>query len=274
MTIAPIPVIVNGATGKMGREAIRAIAAATDLQLIGALARNPDLLGEDIGEVVGCGSLEVPITNDKEALFAMGSQQPEVPVVVDLTHPEVIYENVRAAIAYGIFPVIGTTGLTPEQLAELDSFAHKSSLGGLVIPNFSIGMVLMQQAAVQAAKYYEHVEIIELHHDQKADAPSGTSLKTAQMLAELGKTFNSAKVATSETLPGARGGEAGEGIRIHSIRLPGLVAHQQIIFGEAGETYTLRHDTTDRSCYMPGLLQCIRKVRAVRGIVYGLEKVL
>jgi len=274
MTTAPIPVIVNGATGKMGREAIKAIAAAEDLQLIGALARNPERLGQDIGEVVGCGALEVPITNDKEALFAMGSQQPEVPVVVDLTHPSVIYENVRAAIAYGIFPVIGTTGLTADQLSELDAFAQKSSLGGLVIPNFSIGMVLMQQAAIQASKFYDHVEIIELHHDQKADAPSGTSLKTAQMLGELGKTFNPPKVDEKETLAGARGGDAGEGIRVHSIRLPGLVAHQQIIFGELGETYTLRHDTTDRSCYMPGVLMCVRKVRDVRGMIYGLEKIL
>lgn len=270
----PIPVIVNGATGKMGREAIKAIAAAEDLQLIGALARNPERIGQDIGEVVGCGPLEVPITHDKEALFAMGSQQPEVPVVVDLTHPEVIYENVRAAIAYGIFPVIGTTGLSRDQLVELDAFAQKSSLGGLVIPNFSIGMVLMQQAAIQASRFYDHVEIIELHHDQKADAPSGTAIKTAQMLGELGKRFNPPKVESSETLAGARGGDGGEGIRIHSIRLPGLVAHQQIIFGEQGETYTLRHDTSDRSCYMPGLLMCIRKVRAVQGIIYGLEKIL
>lgn len=207
ITTAPIPVIVNGATGKMGREAIKAIAAAEDMVLIGALARNPALLGQDIGEVLGYGALEVPITNDKEALFAMGSQQPEVPVVLDLTHPAVIYENVRAAIAYGIFPVIGTTGLSPDQLAELDAFAQKSSLGGLVIPNFAIGMVLMQQAAIQASRFYDHVEIIELHHDQKADAPSGTAIKTAQMLGELGKTFNLPKVQETETLAGARGGD-------------------------------------------------------------------
>lgn len=274
ITTAPIPVIVNGATGKMGREAIKAIAAAEDMVLIGALARNPALLGQDIGEVLGYGALEVPITNDKEALFAMGSQQPEVPVVLDLTHPAVIYENVRAAIAYGIFPVIGTTGLSPDQLAELDAFAQKSSLGGLVIPNFAIGMVLMQQAAIQASRFYDHVEIIELHHDQKADAPSGTAIKTAQMLGELGKTFNLPKVQETETLAGARGGDGGEGIRIHSIRLPGLVAHQQIIFGEQGETYSLRHDTTDRSCYMPGVLLCLRRVRQVRGLIYGLEKIL
>ncbi len=258
----------------MGREAIKAVSAATDLRLIGALARNPENLGKDAGEIAGCGPVEVPITNDMEGLYAMASQEKEIPVVVDLTHPDVIYENVRAAIAYGVRPVIGTTGLTLEQIADLDSFARKASVGGLVIPNFSIGMVLLQQAAVQASQFYDHVEIIELHHNQKADAPSGTAVKTAQLLAELGKTFNPPQVEETEKLAGARGADGGEGIRIHSIRLPGLIAHQEVIFGCPGETYLLRHDTSDRICYMPGVLLSIRKVRNLEGLVYGLEKIL
>lgn len=271
---SPIPVVINGATGKMGREAVKAIAAAEDMKLIGALARNPETLGQDAGEVAGCGAVEVPITNDMEAIYAMASQEKEIPVVVDLTHPDVIYDNVRAAIAYGVRPVIGTTGLTLDQIAELDTFAKKASMGGLIIPNFSIGMVLLQQAAMQASRFYDHVEIIELHHNQKADAPSGTAVKTAQLLSELGKTFNVPEVEESENLAGARGADGGEGIRIHSIRLPGLVAHQEVIFGTKGETYSLRHDTSDRACYMPGVLLSIRKVREFEGLVYGLEKIL
>ena len=271
---AQIPIVINGATGKMGREAVKAVAAASDLRLIGAIARNPHNLGRDAGEVAGCEPVEIPITNDMEAIYAMASQEKEIPVVVDLTHPDVIYDNVRAAIAYGVRPVIGTTGLTSDQIADLDEFARKAGVGGLVIPNFSIGMVLMQQAAVQASKFYDHVEIIELHHNQKADAPSGTAVKTSQLLAELGKSFNAPEVEETEKLTGARGAVGEEGIRIHSIRLPGLIAHQEIIFGTEGETYTLRHDTSDRACYMPGVLLSIRKVRQLEGLIYGLEKIL
>ncbi len=153
-------------------------------------------------------------------------------------------------------------------------FADKASTGCLIIPNFSIGMVLLQQAAIAASKYFDHVEIIELHHNQKADAPSGTAIQTAQLLGELGKTFNPALVEETEKLPGARGSIADEGIRIHSVRLPGLIAHQEVIFGAAGQIYTLRHDTSDRACYMPGVLLAIRKVLALKSLVYGLEKIL
>jgi 4-hydroxy-tetrahydrodipicolinate reductase len=181
---------------------------------------------------------------------------------------------VRAAIAYGIRPVVGTTGLSTEQLADLTAFADKASIGCLVIPNFSIGMVLLQQAAIQASQYFDHVEIIELHHNQKADAPSGTAIQTAQMLAELGKTFNPSLVNEKEHLAGARGSLAEEGIRIHSVRLPGLIAHQEVLFGAPGQIYTLRHDTSDRACYMPGVLLAIRKVKQLQTLIYGLEKIL
>jgi 4-hydroxy-tetrahydrodipicolinate reductase len=135
-------------------------------------------------------------------------------------------------------------------------------------------MVLLQQAAIQASKYFDHVEIIELHHNQKADAPSGTAVQTAQLLAELGKTYNPALVTETEKIPGSRGGLAPENIRIHSVRLPGFIAHQEVIFGAAGQIYTLRHDTSDRSCYMPGVLLCIRKILDLKSLVYGLEKIL
>ena len=186
----PIPVVVNGAAGKMGREVVKAVAQASDMTLVGAIDRNPQYVGQDAGEVAGCGALEVPILSEFESVLALAGQVKQLGVMVDFTHPDSIYENVRAAIAYGIRPVVGTTGLSPAQIQELAEFADKASTGCLIIPNFSIGVVLMQQAAVQASQYFDHVEIIELHHNQKADAPSGTALKTAEMLGELGKTFN------------------------------------------------------------------------------------
>ncbi len=270
----PIPVVVNGAAGKMGREVIKALAAAPDMNLVGAVDRNPDLQGQDVGELAGIEALEVPIVNDLQASLVLATQERQPPVMVDFTHPDSIYENIRAAIAYGVRPVVGTTGLSANQIADLADFADKASMGAAIIPNFSIGMVLLQQAAIRASQYFEHVEIIELHHNQKADAPSGTAIQTAQLLEELGKPFNPPAVAETEKLPGARGVRTQEGIRIHSIRLPGLIAHQEVIFGAAGELYSLRHDTSDRACYMPGVLLTIRKVLELKSLVYGLEKLL
>lgn len=270
----PIPVLVNGAAGKMGREVVKAIAQQSDMTLLGAVDRNPEYLDQDAGEIAGCGPLEVPITNQFEPMLAMLAQEKQLGVMVDFTHPDSVYDNIRSAIAYGVRPVIGTTGLSPEQLQNLAEFADKASTGCLIIPNFSIGMVLLQQAAMQASQYFDHVEIIELHHNQKADAPSGTALQTAQLLAEFGKPFNPSSVTETEHLAGARGSLTEVGIRIHSVRLPGLIAHQEVLFGAPGQLYTLRHDTSDRACYMPGVLLAIRKVIALKSLVYGLEKIL
>lgn len=267
-----IPVIVAGATGKMGRATIKAIAQAPDMTLIGATGRTH--IGEDIGLVVGCGELEIPVTNDLEILLAQGAQEEQLAVMVDFTHPSLVYDHIRSSIAYGVRPVVGTTGLTTGELQELAAFADKASTGCLVAPNFSIGMVLLQQAAIAAAKYFDHVEIIELHHNQKADAPSGTALQTAQMLSELGQSFNSSNAPETEHIAGARGALLAENIRLHSVRLPGLIAHQEVIFGALGETYHLKHNTSDRSCYMAGVLLGIRKVVQLKQLVYGIEKIL
>lgn len=258
----------------MGREVVKAVSQADDMTLVGAVERNPNYNGQDIGEIIGCGPLEIPITNDLQATLVMALQEKELGVMVDFTHPRSVYENVRTAIAYGIRPVVGTTGLNLDQVQDLADFAEKASTGCLIIPNFSIGMVLLQQAAVRASQYFDHVEIIELHHNQKADAPSGTAIKTAQMLAEFGKPYNPPSVEETEKLSGARGAQADDGIRIHSVRLPGLIAHQEVIFGAPGQIYTLRHDTSDRSCYMPGVLLAIRQVTQLKSLVYGLEKLL
>ncbi|MBW4505994.1 MAG: 4-hydroxy-tetrahydrodipicolinate reductase [Scytonematopsis contorta HA4267-MV1] len=272
-----IPVIVVGAAGKMGKEVIKAVSQAQDMSLMGAIDKNSEIQGKDAGELAGLSEpLEVPITNQLEPMlgYIAGERQMSPGVMVDFTHPDSVYNNVRSAIAYGIRPVVGTTGLSPEQSQDLADFAEKASTGCLIIPNFSIGMVLLQQAAIAASQYFDNVEIIELHHNQKADAPSGTAIQTAQMLAEMGKTFNQPLVEETEKISGARGSQAEEGIRIHSIRLPGLIAHQEVIFGASGQIYTLRHDTSDRSCYMPGVLLAIRKVLQLKSLVYGLEKIL
>jgi 4-hydroxy-tetrahydrodipicolinate reductase len=269
-----IPVVVNGAAGKMGLEVIKAVAGAPDMTLVGAIDRNPQIQGQDIGELAGCGPLEIPVINDMQATLAMASQEKQQAVMVDFTHPDGVYENVRSAIAYGVRPVVGTTGLSDQQMKQLAEFADKASTGCLIIPNFSIGVVLMQQAAIQAAKYFENVEIIELHHNQKADAPSGTAVQTAHLLGELGQTFNLQLVQETEKIAGARGAIANENIRIHSVRLPGFIAHQEILFGAPGQIYTLRHDTMDRACYMPGVLLAIRKILGLKSLIYGLEKIL
>jgi 4-hydroxy-tetrahydrodipicolinate reductase len=269
-----IPVVVNGALGKMGREVIKALTQAKDMMLIGAVDINPNYLGQDVGEVIGCGPLEVPILNDLQSVLVLATQEKIQGVMVDFTHPDAVYENVRSAIAYGVRPVVGTTGLSEQKLKDLTDFAEKATTGALIIPNFAIGMVLLQQAAIQAAKYFDNVEIIELHHNQKADAPSGTAIKTAQMLSEIGKQYNPPLVKETEQIVGARGALTDDNIRIHSIRLPGLIAHQEVIFGSTGQVYTLRHDTSDRTCYMPGVLLSIRKVTELKSLVYGLENIL
>ena len=276
----PISVVVAGALGRMGAEVIRAVVAADDCRLVGAVDTTPGREGDDVGLALGLGELEVAITADLEGCLCATSQavRDKGPgagaVMVDFTHPSVVYANTRAAIAYGVHPVIGTTGLSPEQLNDLQVFSQKASVGGAVIPNFSVGMVLLQQAAASAARFYDHAELTELHHNRKADAPSGTCIKTAELMEELGKRFNAPEVDEHESLPGSRGGERPSGLRLHSLRLPGLVAHQEVMFGVPGETYTLRHDTIDRSAYMPGVLLSIRKVRQLESLVYGLERLL
>jgi 4-hydroxy-tetrahydrodipicolinate reductase len=221
---------------------------------------------------------EVIVSNDLEGSLCSISQdyrnEKIKPVLVDFTHPDSVYENTRSAIAYGISPVVGTTGLTPSQINDLAIFAQKANIGCAIIPNFSVGMVLLQQAASVAAKFYDNIELIEMHHNQKADSPSGTCIKTAEMIEEYPKKYNQSLVKESESLKGVRGGVRDSGLNIHSIRLPGLLAHQVVIMGSPGETYTIKHDTIDRKAYMPGVLQAIRKIGKFDSLIYGLEKLI
>ncbi|WP_320676903.1 4-hydroxy-tetrahydrodipicolinate reductase [Prochlorococcus sp. MIT 1300] len=276
----PIPVLVSGALGRMGREVIKAIFTTADCKLVAAVDTSPGSEGKDIGLELGLGETDITVTSDLEGSLCLISQSvrndqpPNGAVIVDFTHPSAVFEHTRTAIAYGVHPVIGTTGLSPSQINELAIFAEKASIGSAVIPNFSVGMVLLQQAAAAAARFYDHAELTELHHNQKADAPSGTCIKTAELMEELGKNFNSTDVEEHESLAGSRGGLRSSGLRLHSIRLPGLVAHQEVMFGANGETYTLKHNTINRSAYMPGVLLAIRKVRSLPGLVYGLERLI
>lgn len=241
-----IKVGVLGAKGRMGSEAVKAINEAKDLELVAAI---------DLGD-----SIDLLVKN--------GAQ-----VVVDFTHPDSVMKNLEFAIANGISVVVGTTGFEEKKLNQISDWLSKQpKVGALIAPNFGLGAVLMMQFAASAAKYFESVEIVELHHPNKADAPSGTAARTAELITESRKSVGKAPMpdATSTSLPGARGAKIGE-VPIHSVRLRGLVAHQEVILGDLGEILTIRHDSIDRSGFMPGVLLGIRKVISNPGLTYGLE---
>ena len=273
-----IPVLVSGALGRMGSEVVNSVLNSSDCELVAAIDINKKNNGENISQLLNLKSSEVFVSNDLEGSLCSVSQeyrnQNIKPVLVDFTHPDSVFDNTRSAIAYGISPIIGTTGLSPSQINDLSIFAQKAEVGCAIIPNFSVGMVLLQQAASVAAKFYDNIELIEMHHNQKADSPSGTCIKTAEMIEEYPKQYNKALVKESESLKGVRGGVRDSGLNIHSIRLPGLLAHQVVIMGSPGETYTIKHDTIDRKAYMPGVLQAIRKIGNFKSLVYGLERLI
>ena len=273
-----IPVLVSGALGRMGSEVVNSVLNSSDCELVAAIDTNKKNNGENISQLLNLKKSEVLVSNDLEGSLCSISQDYRneniKPVLVDFTHPDSVYENTRSAIAYGISPVVGTTGLTPSQINDLAIFAQKANIGCAIIPNFSVGMVLLQQAASVAAKFYDNIELIEMHHNQKADSPSGTCIKTAEMIEEYPKKYNQNLVKENESLKGVRGGVRDSGLNIHSIRLPGLLAHQVVIMGSPGETYTIKHDTIDRKAYMPGVLQAIRKIGKFDSLIYGLEKLI
>ena len=273
-----IPVLVSGALGKMGSEVVNSVLNSPNCDLVAAIDINEKNNGTNISELLKVKSCGVFVSNDFEGTLCTISQnyrnQNIKPVLVDFTHPDSVFENTRSSIAYGISPVVGTTGLTPSQIKDLSNFAFKASVGCAIIPNFSVGMVLLQQAASVAAKFYDNIELIEMHHNQKADSPSGTCIKTAEMIEEYPKKFNVSEVNESESLKRVRGGIRDSGLNIHSVRLPGLLAHQIVIMGSPGETYTIKHDTIDRKAYMPGVLQAIQKIGSYESLVYGLEKLI
>ena len=261
-----IKVMVSGACGRMGQEVLQAVIEDSELELVGAV----DLAGgADAGELVGLGKNGVIVGTDLEAVIDASSPE----VMVDFTRPDVVYANAVKAIKKGVSPVIGTTGLSDEEKAELAELSKANNTPVFIAPNFAIGAVLMMLMARQAAKYMPEVEIIELHHDKKLDAPSGTALQTAAMISEVRKAHVQGNPEETEKVAGARGADV-DGMRIHSVRLPGYVAHQEVIFGGLGQTLTIRHDSLNRESFMPGVCLACKKVRNLEGLVIGLDKIM
>ncbi|MGO2384375.1 MAG: 4-hydroxy-tetrahydrodipicolinate reductase [Pseudolactococcus laudensis] len=253
-----IKVIISGFKGRMGSTAVEMVNNDPKLELAALL--DPFATEK---EVAG-----VPVFNDKADVLSVAAD-----VWVDFTIPDVAYDNTKFALENKICPVVGTTGFTEAQITELIALSKSKKVGGLIAPNFAIGAILVMEFAKKAAQYFPDVEIIELHHDNKKDAPSGTAIKTAELIKET-RTYKKQGAADEvESIPGARGAEF-DGMRIHSVRLPGLVAHQEVIFGAKGEGLTLRHDSYDRVSFMGGVSLGIKKVVNIDTLVYGLEHLL
>ncbi|MFJ3935372.1 4-hydroxy-tetrahydrodipicolinate reductase [Streptomyces parvus] len=247
--MSKLRVAVLGAQGRIGSEAVRAVEAADDLELVAALGRGDKL----------------------ETLAEAGAQ-----AVVELTTPASVMGNLDFCVRHGIHAVVGTTGWTDERLAQLTTWLDNSpATGVLIAPNFSIGAVLTMKFAEQAARWFESVEVVELHHPNKADAPSGTATRTAQLIAAARAQAGSAPQpdATTTALDGARGADV-DGVPVHAIRLRGLLAHQEVLLGGEGETLTIRHDSLHHSSFMPGILLGVRRVVTTPGLTFGLEHFL
>lgn len=264
---AVIRVAVSGASGRMGQEVVKMVLGDPELQLVAAVDKSSQ--GVDAGQLVGKGPCGVIMQNDLELALVEG--RPDV--MVDFTTPQAGVTNTKLAIKHKVRPVIGTTGFTPQDVEQLDKLCREQGIGGIIAPNFSIGAILMAQFAAQAAKYFPHVEIIEYHGDQKLDAPSGTSVWTAQMISQNRQELRQGNPNEEETIEGARGAYY-NGFRIHSVRLPGVFAQQEVIFGGFGQSLKIRHDSYERAAYMPGVNLAVKKVMELTGIVYGFENVM
>ena len=260
----PIRVVVHGASGKMGREVISNLCGHPEIEIVGAV------------EIEVTDEFYLPLSDECESIpfssnldYILTTCQPEV--LVDFTTAKATMPAVRIATKHGVNLVIGTTTLTADELSEIDRLAIQHKVGAVVAPNFALGAILMIHLAKVAAKYFDYAEIIELHHHRKADAPSGTALSTARaMMVARGKPFFfSEQDKTSDSR-----GEQVDGVAIHSIRLPGLLAHQEVILGGPGQTLIIRHDTTSRECYIPGVILAIKEVTKHKGLVYGLDTLL
>lgn len=248
-----IKVAVCGSEGKMGQEVVQAVIAEPQTEL----AAKIDIIG-----------------NDTYKSIEEASKAVSIDVLIDFTQPKSIFENAKFCLTHGIKIVIGTTGLKDEEIEHLKKLSEENNTGCLIAPNFSTGAVLMMMFAKQAAKYFDNAEIIELHHNQKKDAPSGTAIKTALMMSEVNDDFKKGNCPETETIEGARGGTSYAGIQIHSVRMPGYIASQEVIFGSSGQIFKIRHDSMDRKCYMAGIILATKHVAEKNDFVYGLENIL
>ncbi len=260
-----IRVGVVGAAGKMGRTVCRAVIAQPDMQLVAAVS--PRHAGASLSQLLGEEVADLRVSGGLEGLLEGGAE-----VAVDFTTPAAVRGNLRWYVEQGLHAVVGTTGLGEEDLSEIASMLEGRNRGLIWAPNFSLGAVLMMKMAAMAAAFFQRAEVVEMHHEGKKDAPSGTALRTAELIAEVWR-----KRGETPTAPGvgelARGQEH-RGVQVHAVRLPGLVAHQEVIFGGEGQVLTIRHDSLDRTSFMPGVLMAIREVVRRPGLTVGLEPLL
>ncbi len=247
-----IKVAVCGAYGKMGREVCEAVENNSSMEL----------------------TAKIDIQGDAYKSIEEAKQNCDIDVLVDFTQPKSIFENAKYCLANGIRIVIGTTGLKDEEIEYLKKLSTENNTGCLIAPNFSTGAVLMMMFSKMAAKYFDNAEIIELHHNQKKDAPSGTAIKTALMMSEAKKSFQTGNCPETETIEGSRGGTSYSDIQIHSVRMPGYIASQEVIFGSSGQIFKIRHDSMDRKCYMDGVLLAIKHVIEKNDFIYGLDNIM
>ena len=259
--MAAIRVVIHGATGKMGVETVAAVCRESDMDLVGAVCQT------DRGGVLPTPAGDVPLSTDLSQI--LDDTRPDM--MVDFTNSTACMEAAHIAATRKLNLVLGASGLNADHHAQLDALANDNGVGIIVAPNFALGAIVLKKLAEQAAPFFDYVDIVESHHEMKIDAPSGFSLALANSLAGL-KQF-SRNVTEKENLPETRGGNV-NGVTVHSVRLPGRSAHHEVVFGAAGQTVTLRHDTLGRDCYMPGVVRCIREASARPGLVVGLEKVL
>lgn len=262
-----IKIIIAGPRGKMGYSAINMVHREDSFELVACLDRKNN--GKKLNEIDGFPDLNVSIFEDPEQCFS----EIDADVFIDLTVPEVGFNHTKLALLYDIRAVVGTSGFTSEQIAALSDISVTHHTGCIIAPNFALGAVLMMQFAKTAANYLPDVEIIEKHHDQKLDAPSGSAVKTAELIKETREFKQQGHPNEREVMDGARGAET-DGIRIHSVRLPGLVAHQEVLFGGPGQTLTIKHDSYNRESFMDGIRLSVHKVMNLHELVYGLENVI
>lgn len=264
--MSKIKVLMNGACGKTGRVICAGLMGAEDIDLVAAV----DIKGgRDVGLIAGLEPTGQLVEDNLQK--AIQAHQPQV--MVDFTNPQAILKNLRTALPLGLPCVVGTTGLNEHELAEVDELARLHCAPVFLTANFALGAVLMMRFAREAARYFPHVEVIERHHDQKLDAPSGTAVTTLEMIAEERAVFAQGAANEFERISGARGGDF-QGARVHSVRLPGYVATQEVVFGGLGQILNIRHDAMSRECFVPGVLLAVRAVRGLEGLVMGLEKIM
>jgi 4-hydroxy-tetrahydrodipicolinate reductase len=260
-------IAIFGICGKMGTSMSRELVKEKDMDLVcGFDTKNA---GTDIGTITGSGETGKFIYDNYDAVKKLG-----VDLIIDFTNSEVSFKTINWALDNKIDIIAGTTGFKKDELSDIGKKAEKSKSKVFIVPNFSIGAVIMIKVSRMISKYFDNCEIIELHHDRKKDAPSGTSILTAEEIAQV-KVFNKNRLGEYEveTLEGSRGSFI-DGIHIHSIRLPGFLAHQNVIFGAAGQTLSIKHDSTDRTSFYPGLIMAIRKIDSLPGYTYGLDKII